>query len=162
MGVHNYEKVEEDGEQSPFLDDTFDSSNPISPALDTAEEKAAHKFRMRVTMLMFLIIIAVDLPSVMHHASQIKIFESIICHQYYLEHDPTKFTKDGTIPEEMCKIEPVQAEMSSLKGWGSFWGHLPGNSFRKNYDQTAHLSQVFSLQYHSECLQINMGENGFL
>ena len=128
MGIHNYEqvKVEADGEESPFLDDKFESNSPQSPALSTAEEKAAHRFRMKVTILMFLIIIAVDLPSVMHHASQIRIFESIICHQYYRKHDPTQFTIDGIIPEALCKIESVQAEMSSLRGWGSFWGHLPG------------------------------------
>ena len=51
MVAHNYAKVDEHEDQTPFLDSKFESEMPQTPALDTAEERAAHKFRMKVTIL---------------------------------------------------------------------------------------------------------------
>ena len=117
-------------ESTPFLDAGFEGSEePPSPTqadIDSLADKKARKFRTRVTLLIALLIVAVDLPSVMFNASMVRILESIYCQQYYSAHDPSKIGVDGKIPEDMCKIEDVQASLSSLRGWTGFWSHLPG------------------------------------
>ena len=138
MGAtHNYEKVQDDSEErngaesTPFLDTSFTGSRPGSPTrpeLDSEAEKKAQKFRNRVTFLIALLIVAVDLPAVMFNASMVRILESIYCHRYYSDFDPSKILKDGTIPEELCKVADVQTQLSSLRGWTSFWTHLPGRN----------------------------------
>jgi hypothetical protein len=138
MVAHIYEKVPEDhedhhAESTPFLGDNFDGSIPTSPSkseIDSIAEKRAQRFRTKVTILITLLIVAVDLPSVMFHSSLVRILESIYCKQHYAAYDPTKIPLNGTIPEELCKIESVQANLSSLRGWNSFWGHLPGKFFK--------------------------------
>ena len=117
-------------ESSPFLKSSPISpppaNDPPEPQLDPAAEHRARKLRFRVTFLIGLLIVAVDLPSVLAGTSMVRILESIYCQQHYEVADPSKIGLDGKIPEKLCKVEEVQAQLSSLRGWMSFWGHLPG------------------------------------
>ena len=117
-------------ESTPFLDSQFENASaPESPTqteIDSLADKKAKKFRARVTILIALLIVAVDLPSVMFGASLVRILESIYCEQYYTAHDPTKIGLNGKVAEDLCKIEEVQSQLSSLRGWTGFWSHLPG------------------------------------
>ena len=119
----------DNGDQTPFLKsprDTFNSPSPSSPTVDAIAEQRSHKLRFRVTLLIALLIVAVDLPSVLAGTSMVRILESIYCHQYYQTADPSKIGQDGKIPEQLCKVEDVQKQLSTLRGWMSFWSHLPG------------------------------------
>ena len=118
-------------ESTPFLDSQYEESSsglqsPTQEEIDALADKRAQKFRARVTLLIALLIVAVDLPSVMFNASMVRILESIYCQQYYSAHDPTQIGLDGSVPEELCKVEDVQSQLSSLRGWTGFWSHLPG------------------------------------
>ena len=131
---HDHEQDSNEGqsfrESTPFLRSSFDSNHdsehPLQPDVDSLEEKKARRFRMRVTILIGLLIVAVDLPAVMFNTSMVRILESIYCREYYTTHDPSKFGSGGTIEEQLCKIEDVQTQLSSLRGWMSFFSHLPG------------------------------------
>ena len=146
MGVHNennnertdydnedHEDSKHTGEATPFLRQSFESPSSTAsssqPDIDSLAEKKARKFRARVTVLIALLIVAVDLPSVMFGASMVRILESIYCKDHYEVFDPRKIGKDGKVPEELCKIEEVQSELSSLRGWMTFWSHLPGTAY---------------------------------
>ena len=128
-----YEEDEESShlaESTPFIDSQFDDSpppeSPTQADIDSLADKKARKFRTRVTLLIALLIVAVDLPSVMFGASLVRILESIYCEQYYSAHDPSKIGLNGKVAEDLCKIEDVQTQLSSLRGWTGFWSHLPG------------------------------------
>ena len=121
-------------ESTPFLRSSFDSNHdselPSPPDVNSPAEKKARRFRARVTILIALLIVAVDLPAVMFNTSMVRILESIYCREYYTLHDPSKFGANGKIEEQLCKIEDVQSQLSSLRGWMSFFSHLPGNLVR--------------------------------
>lgn len=125
-----HEDYKHTGEATPFLRQSFESpSSPASssqPDIDSLAEKKARKFRTRVTILIALLIVAVDLPSVMFGASMVRILESIYCKDHYEVFDPSKIGVNGKVPEELCKVEEVQSQLSSLRGWMTFWSHLPG------------------------------------
>lgn len=57
-------------------------------------------------------------------APQLRLFESIICQQYY---EDSEHLSTGTgIPEHLCKEGPVQAALAQLLGWQSFFDNIPG------------------------------------
>jgi hypothetical protein len=47
--------------------------------------------------------------------------EAITCRQYFLVADPTQIGADGQVPEAMCKIGEVQAELAAVKGYHMFF-----------------------------------------
>ncbi|KAI5814503.1 major facilitator superfamily domain-containing protein [Pyronema omphalodes] len=57
---------------------------------------------------------------------QIRLFESIICENYYKAHDPSVIRPDGSIPEALCKVESVQGELAMLDGFKSLFTNIPG------------------------------------
>ncbi|KAI5787895.1 major facilitator superfamily domain-containing protein [Pyronema domesticum] len=57
---------------------------------------------------------------------QIRLFESIICENYYKAHDPSVIRPDGSIPEALCKVESVQGELAMLDGFKSLFMNIPG------------------------------------
>lgn len=38
------------------------------------------------------------------------------CQKYYLEHDPSRIGRDGSIPEEWCKVDQVQLGLGWMLG----------------------------------------------
>ena len=128
-GFDGYHDEKMSPEAKPFLDSSSDSSHSSTdstPSVDPVAEQRAHKLRVRVTLLIAMLIVAVDLPSVLAGTSMIRIIESIYCRQYYDMADPSKIGPDGSIPEKLCKVEDVQKNLSTLRGMMSFWSHLPG------------------------------------
>jgi hypothetical protein len=61
---------------------------------------------------------------------QIRLFESIICENYYKAHDPSVIRPDGSIPEALCKVESVQGELAMLDGFKSLFMNIPGSARR--------------------------------
>ncbi|MCJ1400764.1 hypothetical protein MMC11_003972 [Xylographa trunciseda] len=111
------------GEDSPFL---FRSASTLNEKNDPVEEAKAQRLRTLVILLIVGLIVSVDLPSVLQLSPTVRIIEDIYCRAYYQENDPSKFGVGGTIEESLCKVDPVQVELAFLKGWMSFFNHLPG------------------------------------
>lgn len=42
--------------------------------------------------------------------------EAKLCTSYYLRVDPSVVRSDGNVPETLCKVAPVQAEMAAING----------------------------------------------
>ena len=40
--------------------------------------------------------------------------------------DPSVITPDGTVPENICKIDEIQSQLAFLNGWKSFFDLVPG------------------------------------
>lgn len=125
--------------------DVLPSSTTLLPHVQKATELPAkfHIFRLPfiVIILCALLITIVDIGSIMVTAPQIRIFESIICYNYYKRHDPGVI--DGeTVPEYLCKINVVQDEIAFLDGWQTLFDNVPGmygTKKNKNNGTLAHL-----------------------
>lgn len=115
-----------------FVDDVTDvvpSSTTLLPHLEKATELPAkfHIFRLPSTVIILcaLLITIVDVGSIMVTAPQIRIFESIICYNYYKRQDPGVIGGE-IIPEHLCKINVVQEEIALLDGWQTLFDNVPG------------------------------------
>jgi hypothetical protein len=82
-------------------------------------------------------ILAVEIGFAFLEGPMTRIMEAITCRQYFLVADPTKIGADGQVPEAMCKIGEVQAELAAVKGYHMFFDgtlcrlncvHLYGNT----------------------------------
>ncbi|PWY76005.1 MFS general substrate transporter [Aspergillus sclerotioniger CBS 115572] len=75
------------------------------------------------TVICSLLFLVMGIGSFISAAPQLRLFESIICQQYYKDSDALP---DGSgIPEHMCKAGPVQAALAQLVGWQSFFDNIP-------------------------------------
>ncbi|MCJ1322470.1 hypothetical protein MMC15_007819 [Xylographa vitiligo] len=110
------------GEASPFL---FKPVSTLHEKVSTEEEAKSQRMRRWVILLIVGLIVAVDMPSVLQSSPTVRIIEDIYCRAYYQKNDPSKFGLGGTIEESFCKVDNVQAELAFLKGWMSFFNHLP-------------------------------------
>ena len=121
----------EDREDAPFLDPP-DLSIPGSahrhvsskPSIGSHPVKANASastitFRLKVTL--FAMVLAVEIGFAFLEGPMVRIMESIACRQYFLGVDPTKIGADGQVPEAMCKIGEVQAELAAVKGYHMFF-----------------------------------------
>ncbi|KGO39242.1 Major facilitator superfamily domain, general substrate transporter [Penicillium expansum] len=121
----------EDREDAPFLDSP-DPSNP-GPAhrhihgkpsigsrpVEANASASAISFRLKATL--FAMVLAVEIGFAFLEGPMVRIMESIACRQYFLGVDPTKIGADGQVPEAMCKIGEVQAELAAVKGYHMFF-----------------------------------------
>ena len=64
-----------------------------------------------------------------------RLYESVICKEYYQPHDRTVIGHDDAIPEEKCKINPIQQNLAmvvanqvQINGWTCEWSSNPKDS----------------------------------
>ena len=55
-----------------------------------------------------------------------RIFEANICRTYYQEHNVAVIDLEGSVPENLCKIDAVQQQVSDINGLSSAIDLLPG------------------------------------
>ncbi|KAK6072651.1 short-chain dehydrogenase reductase sdr [Seiridium cupressi] len=72
-----------------------------------------------------LLAVVNDVGEYLYTAPRIRLFESVACARYYLQYDPSVVDPDGSVPERLCKINPVQDETASILGWQSFFDSIP-------------------------------------
>jgi hypothetical protein len=66
-----------------------------------------------------------EIGEYLYTAPRVRLFESVSCSRYYLQHDPSLVNPDGSVPEALCKIDPVQNEVASVLGWQLFFDSIP-------------------------------------
>lgn len=54
------------------------------------------------------------------------LLEQSLCRTWYRSHDPSLINPGGSVEEQCCKIEPIQAELAVLRGWKLAFDALPG------------------------------------
>lgn len=74
--------------------------------------------------LCVLMVFAFDFGAYLNIAPQTRIFENIVCRNYYDKHEPGQFPP-GDIPEDQCKIKSVQAEVAFVQGLMSSFDAIP-------------------------------------
>jgi hypothetical protein len=121
----------EPNESSPLLHHDHDENIPpvstevLIPAKLTSGWIPESRRPFFVVVLCTVCVLAIDAGIFMQLVPITRILEGIICHSYY-EHHPDLVDFKGPIPEEMCKISPVQGELAMLKGWSGLFDCLPG------------------------------------
>ncbi|MCJ1306349.1 hypothetical protein MMC08_009169, partial [Hypocenomyce scalaris] len=90
-------------------------------------------------ILCTMILMLIDVGSFLAAAPQLRLFESIICRQYYDTHAPALLPQNGNVPgnsmvpEKLCKITPVQDAVAQLNGWQALFDNIPGLLFAIPY-----------------------------
>lgn len=106
-------------ENSPLLEHF-----PAAPDLEPRPR--AKDLHNRVIFLVLLLVVAVDIPSVLQSAPRTRFFEIIYCRRFYEKFDPSFIGGNGVVEEQYCKRDSIQAQVAFLKGWMTFFDHLPG------------------------------------
>ncbi|CEJ62285.1 hypothetical protein PMG11_10787 [Penicillium brasilianum] len=130
----------EDREDAPFLASESNASSdgahahdndhngytkPTYPVPATASAtNSASKITFRLKLILFAMVLAVEVGFAFLEGPMVRIMESIACRQYYTEADPTKIGANGQVPEELCKLAEIQAELAAVKGYHMFFDGL--------------------------------------
>lgn len=126
----------DDREDAPFLPSEsnasgsanthdHDHAKPTRPVPATAAGPAsASKITFRLKLILFAMVLAVEIGFAFLEGPMVRVMESIACRQYYSEADPTKIGANGQVPEELCKLAEIQAELAAVKGYHMFFDGL--------------------------------------
>ena len=95
-------------------------------ALDSTLSPTEKKPWLLLIFLLFSIIALIDVGAYLADPPQTRVFEANLCYKYYLEQDPSVIRGDGTIPEELCKVDLVQQRLAGIFGWQETFNAMPG------------------------------------
>lgn len=98
-------------ETTPLLQDA--GRNPDS----TGPTRLTHR-RSAVIALIAIIVFIVDLGTSMLSASQVAVYEDIICQRYLSGISPVA-------SPETCKAGPIQSELAAVNGWKNTLDMIP-------------------------------------
>lgn len=99
-------------------------SHPVAMDTQIIESHARHQI---ITIsLCTLAIIFIDMGYFLTSAPQLRLFESIICRNYYRSRDPGVIDRHGQVPEHLCKINVVQDEIAFIDGYQMLFDNIPG------------------------------------
>ncbi|KAF2492574.1 MFS general substrate transporter [Lophium mytilinum] len=116
---------------SPRDQDSFDgdsSTTPLLPRTPTSTSTSAQKHRkpwILVAVIGALAIFIVDLGNFMFYPARTRLYESSICLRFYQDTDPSQI-RNGTVPEQLCKINEVQDTVAMVFGWQDLFDAIPG------------------------------------
>ncbi|KAI0805581.1 major facilitator superfamily domain-containing protein [Xylaria sp. FL0064] len=80
-----------------------------------------------IYVILGCVVIAIisEIGEYLYSAPRVRLFESVSCKRYYLRHDPSVIRPDGSVPEYLCKVDPVQDEVATVLGWQLFCDSVP-------------------------------------
>lgn len=107
----------------PGTIDTHDEDTPLLGTEDAQTTSTSRSQKLTVMIAASTLILAMDFGFYLTAAPQIKIFESIVCHDYLAVIGKPPGT---TLTEDICKSEPVQSELALVNGWKDTSDVLPG------------------------------------
>ena len=109
---HLYESDDGDDDSSGNYKRTI----PNSPAIE--------KVRFRLTLVLVLMVLALETGMIMSMGPLTRLYESIACRDYYVRSDPGKSGVNGQVNEELCKVNEVQTEVAAVVGYMQFFDGL--------------------------------------
>ena len=113
---------DDDDEETALLLNSFLSPSPL---LDRKRPFAKDLY-FRAILTTAILVVVLDVAAILQIAPSVRLFEIIYCREYYELHNPRLIDGNGTVAEELCKVDAVQHKLASLRGWLSFFGYLPG------------------------------------
>lgn len=137
----------EDREDVPFLADPaaapgiahrrhVSGDTKPEPELSTERPPAsASAITFRLKVILFAMVLAVEIGFSFLDGPMVRILESIACRQYYAAEDPSKIGANGQVPEKLCKVGEVQAELAAVKGYHMFFDGLLSMGIGSAFDK---------------------------
>ncbi|KAK6533318.1 hypothetical protein TWF694_002269 [Orbilia ellipsospora] len=106
---------------------TRDSDRDVLVDTETAGQSAANSPRkaLFIIILFIIILFVFDFADSMFQAPIVRIYEDIICRNYFDAHQPELNHSGRQIPEEQCKIPPVQKELALIRGMEPVFDAIP-------------------------------------
>lgn len=128
---NRYNHLDSCDETSPLLGFSLlpnESSSTVSVAPSLSQWQ-----RIRVITLCAIATLILDFGVTVIAAPKVRMFESIICNNYYRSLDDsmlhsTMYGRDG-ISEDQCKIPPVQSALANIIGWQVLFDGIPGGYY---------------------------------
>ena len=99
---------ESPSEWRPLLVDAF-----LSPSNDSALYLRKKDKNLAIIACFLIILVNAWLATLMA-TPVLRLFEASVCRDYYLEHSPSSVDAGGYVPEELCKLIPIQEEVLFL------------------------------------------------
>ena len=65
------------------------------------------------------------------------IFEQSVCRKWYINHDPSRINFGGSVNEQLCKLESIQAAVAVLRGWKLAFDTIPGTNLLRLQTSTS-------------------------
>ena len=84
-----------------------------------------HPHLIRVVAIVIVSVFLVEVGDYMMRAPFLRILEDIVCRNFYESTAPFGSHVTLPIPEDECKIAPVQARVAMIKGWDSALSCIP-------------------------------------
>ncbi|KAI1013060.1 hypothetical protein LB503_001472 [Fusarium chuoi] len=108
---------------SPQSETSNSESRPVA-SLNTHRTRCSWPW-IYVVLLCIVLAVVSDVGESLYSAPRVRLFESVACTRHYLRHDPSLVDRDGSVPERLCKIDPVQDKVASVVGWQYFFDAIP-------------------------------------
>ncbi|TGZ76615.1 MFS general substrate transporter [Ascodesmis nigricans] len=101
--------------------------NPLRgiPKLLLSVPKATRTLFSQFPLLPALLLFLFEFSELLLVSPRIRLLEASICRSHYLATNPSIVPPTGTIPEELCKLEPIQARLAYIRGWQVFCEAIP-------------------------------------
>lgn len=81
------------------------------------DPKTKRSPRGRVILLAILLVCLVETGALISNAPSTRLCEEIACRHYFSDVEPSRYGPADLIPESSCKLEVVQSEVASIRGW---------------------------------------------
>jgi len=107
----------------PRDEDDFESA-PLLPHQN--DKPANHPHFVLVATVIVCSIFVIEVGDFMGRAPVTRLLEDSVCRKYYESVGTMALDLSLHIPEENCKISPVQREVAMLKGWDMTFASIPG------------------------------------
>lgn len=65
---------------------------------------------------LLLLVALVNLAWSLYQLPVSRVLESRLCREHYAAHDPSALRPDGSVPEELCKVDEVQQRLGRMQG----------------------------------------------
>lgn len=135
--INSHQRQDNLDERRPFLSPNAASTDGFKPS-----QPAPHRTRctwswLRVVILIIVIAIVSDIGESLWAAPRVRLFEASICARYYHHHKPSLVPSTGDIPEDLCKIDPVQDQLASILAWQLFFDSIPAILFPISFGNLA-------------------------
>jgi MFS family permease len=105
-----------------------DETSPLlsTPARD--QKLPSHPHFVRVATVVIFSVFVLEIGDYMARTPIQRMLEDIVCRTYYesINSVDLNFDLGLPIPEDKCKIPPVQREMATLNGWDMTFQNIPG------------------------------------
>ncbi|KAG9190423.1 hypothetical protein G6011_08511 [Alternaria panax] len=103
-----------------------DAFLPRAESAYHALPKATKKPWVLLVVLIFIMIAFIDVGSYLAEAPLTRLYEANLCLKHYRQLGPSVIAGDGSIAEQLCKVDVVQQRLASIFGWQEMFSALPG------------------------------------